>query len=195
MPLIAKTGVRWAIMAFGHALPRVTLESMVVFGALAVIGVVGFVVVPRIGFWLAGHPGPDRARVLPWISVLLFVVAWRLPNPDLAGTSTFTQHAVGGGAACAVLGTYIALNTSIGLNPGLRSSLLRIGLAFTVAATMGTGNELLELGYDQIQGTTLSADTSWDLLANSVGAVTAALLIELVTVSSGRMRGLRLQAS
>jgi hypothetical protein len=156
-----------------------------VIGALAAIGAIGFVVVPRIGFWLAGHPGADRATILPWISVLLFVAAWRLPNPDLAGTSTFTQHAVGGGAACAVLGTFIALNT------GLRSPLLRIGLAFTVAAALGTGNELLEFGYDQVQGTTLSADTSWDLLANSVGAVTAALLIELIIASSGMQQRFR----
>lgn len=156
---------------------------MFVLGALAIIGAIGFVVMPRIGFWLAGHPGADRATILPWISVLLFVVAWRLPNPDLAGTSTFTQHAVGGGAACAVLGIYFAMNT------GLRSSLLRIGLAYAVAASMGTANELLELGYDQLQGTTLSADTSWDLLANSIGAVAAALLIELIIVSSGLMRG------
>ncbi len=75
--------------------------------ALAAIGAVGFVV-PRLGFWLARHSGADRATILPWISVLLFVVAWRLPNPDLAGTITFMQHAVGGGAACAVLGIYIA---------------------------------------------------------------------------------------
>jgi hypothetical protein len=150
--------------------------------ALATIGAIGFVALPRIGFWLARHPGADRATFLPWISALLFVVAWRLPNPDLAGTSTFTQHAVGGGAACAVLGTYIALNV------GLRSSLLRIGLAYGVAASMGAANEVLELGYDHLQGTSLSADSSWDLLANSAGAVGTAVLIELIIVSSGLVR-------
>ena len=180
--LLPERPVAPAVGAVGHALLRGRLATMFVLVALATIGAIGFVVVPRIGFWLARHSGADRATILPWISVLLFVVAWRLPNPDLAGTSTFTQHAVGGGAACAVLGIYIALNT------GLRSSLLRIGLAYAVAASMGTANELLELGYDQLQGTTMSADTSWDLLANSIGAVTAALFIELIIVSSGLMR-------
>jgi hypothetical protein len=40
-------------------------------------------------------------------------------------------------------------------------------------------------------GTALSADTSWDLLANSVGAVTAALLIERIIASSGMQQRFR----
>jgi hypothetical protein len=38
--------------------------------------------------------------------------------------------------------------------------------------------ELAELAYDQLQGTRLSTDTAWDLLANTIGAVVTALVLE-----------------
>ena len=50
-----------------------------------------------------------------WISAGLFLIALLLPNPPLEGTNTFTQHAIGGGAACAVAGLYIALNAGLRL--------------------------------------------------------------------------------
>ncbi len=39
--------------------------------------------------------------------------------------------------------------------------------------------ELLELGYDQLAGAHLTDDTAWDLLANTTGAVLAAVALEL----------------
>lgn len=151
--------------------------------ALFVVGVAGFAVTPRLGFWLAGAEPPRTARWLPWLSAVLFAVAWILPNPALAHTSTFTQHAVGGGAASAVAGLFIALNM------GLRSSVLRIGFAYAVAASLGVGIELLELLYDQLRHTNLTADSAWDLLANTTGAVLMALALEgLVRISSRSTR-------
>ena len=149
---------------------RATLD-VVILVALAVLGVFGFVVVPRIAFALAGA-APMRAPWLPWISAALFTVAWILPNPDIAGTRTFTQHAIGGGAACAVAALFVAQNV------GLRSSILRIAFAYCVAASLGTGLELVELVYDQANGTRLTADSSWDLLANSTGAILTAAMFE-----------------
>ena len=140
--------------------------------ALALVGVIGFVVVPRVGFALAKLPRPERVPLQPWLSAALFTVSWLLPSPEVGGTSTFTQHAVGGGAACAVAALYVALNT------GLRWSFLRIGFAYAAAAALGTGIELLELLHDEVRGTHLTADSAWDLLANSVGAVVAALALE-----------------
>ena len=112
---------------------------------------------------------------MPWVSAGFFVVSWLLPNPVIAGTNTFTQHAVGGGAACAVAALFIALNA------GLRSSVLRIAFAYCFAASLGTALELLELMYDQARGTHLTADSSWDLLANSTGAILTAAILEGVT--------------
>ena len=145
---------------------------LVAIGVLFGVGVAGFVVTPRLGFWLAGARSPRRAGWLPWMSATLFALAWFLPNPSFAHTSTFTQHAVGGGAACALAGLFVALNI------GLRSSILRVAFAYAVAASLGVGIELLELVYDQAQGTHLTADSAWDLLANSTGAVLMALLLE-----------------
>jgi hypothetical protein len=109
---------------------------------------------------------------LPWLSAVLFALAWLLPNPSLAHTATFTQHAVGGGAACAIAGLFIALNV------GLRSPVLRVVFVYAVAASMGVAIELLELVSDQLRNTDLTADSAWDLLANTTGAVIVALTIE-----------------
>ena len=74
--------------------------------------------------------------------------------------------------ACAVLGRYLADNLE------LRPPVLRVGMAFVVCSTFGVLNELFELAADLVGEFGLIADTSWDLLANSVGAVAAALVIE-----------------
>lgn len=152
---------------------------------LALMGVACFVVVPRLGFAMAHASPPARAAGLPWLAACLFVVAWWLPNPDLEHTRTFTQHAVGGGAACAVAGLWLALNL------GVRSSALRVALAYAVAASLGTGVELAELAYDQLTGSSLSRDSAWDLFANSTGAVLTAVVLEAVlTAAKIRYRAL-----
>ena len=66
----------------------------------------------------------------------------------------------------------------IALNVGLRSPILRVVFAYAVAASLGVGIELLELLYDQLRHTDLTADSAWDLLANSTGAVVMALALE-----------------
>ena len=87
---------------------------------------------------------------------------------------------MGGGAACALAGLFVALNL------GLRSSILRVAFAYAVAASLGVTVELLELAYDQMQGTQLAADSAWDLLANSTGAVLVAVLLECGVAMSRR---------
>ena len=154
---------------------RATLSLMFWIVTTTAFGIGGFVVVPRVGFVLSGAPKPSRALALPWLASALFVVAWWLPNPDLGGrTNTFTQHAVGGGAACAVIGLFLAANV------GVRPMVLRVLLAYALAASLGTAMELFELAVDELRGTSFTTDSAWDLLANSVGAVTAALCLEAV---------------
>lgn len=140
--------------------------------AIVVVGAAVFLVAPRVGLALA-HAGPPRyGPPVPWLAAALFVVSWLLPNPDWEHTSTFVQHAVGGGAACAVASHWFAVNA------GVRSALLRVFLAFAVTASFGTAFELVELAYDEATGSRLSADTSWDLVANTTGAIVTALLLE-----------------
>lgn len=56
--------------------------------AFVVAGTATFVVGPRLLFRLAGAAVPRRAPALPWLAVALFVLAWYLPNPDLATTDS-----------------------------------------------------------------------------------------------------------
>ncbi|HEX9969164.1 MAG TPA: hypothetical protein VGB03_03425, partial [Acidimicrobiales bacterium] len=92
----------------------------VVFLLIAAAAFAAFVAAPRLGFALAHAPVPEKVPALPWLAAGLFLVAWYLPNPDLAHTQTFTQHAVGGGAACAAVALWV------GCNAGVRSTLLRL---------------------------------------------------------------------
>jgi hypothetical protein len=139
------------------------------------IAVAGFVAVPELAFRLRRRRGRLEARGLLWIAAALFVVAWWLPNPPFVHqTQTFTRHAVGGGAACAALALFVAINL------GIRPALARIGLAYALTATLGSLIEIGELLSDERFGTGLTRDSAWDLLANAVGALTAAVLFELV---------------
>jgi hypothetical protein len=140
--------------------------------AMAAAAVAGFVVAPRVLFWVSGLPSPNRSAWLPWVSVALWAVSWHLPHLPLPSTDTFTQHAVGGGAACAVLARYLSDNLP------LRPVVLRLGLAFVVSSVLGVLNELGELGADVLLGYELTGDASWDLLANTLGAAATALAIE-----------------
>lgn len=148
--------------------------AAVIWIGLALVAVGGFVVGPRIAFALAHRAPPDRVTVLPWLSVLLFVVAWVLPSPTVSGSDTFTQHAVGGGVACALLGFFLAINL------GVRSVVLRIAFAYAVAAALGTAVEVAEFFADRFGQSQLTADSALDLVANSIGAVVAAIVLELV---------------
>lgn len=149
--------------------------NWLVAGVIFAGAVVGFVALPRVVFALAGWPRPTRLRALPWVAVALVVVAWFLPRPELVdGTDTLVLHAVGAGAGCAVLTVFLAANL------GWQSSLARIGLAFVVTAVLGTVNELGELALDLAVDVDLIADTSWDLLANVVGAMVTITTFEVL---------------
>lgn len=140
---------------------------------IVVVGTVVFLVGPRVALAVARG---THGRSLPWPAAALFVVSWMLPNPDFEHTSTFTQHAVGGGAACAAAVYWFAANA------GIRWWLWRVALAFVVTASFGTAFELVELAYDEATGSHLSADTSWDLVANTTGAIVMAALLEAATL-------------
>ena len=51
-------------------------------------------------------------------------------------------------------------------------------VAYVVAASFGTAVELAELAHDELTGGNLTADTPWDLFANSSGALLAAVVLE-----------------
>lgn len=147
---------------------------------LAMVAVGGFVVAPKVLFVAAGASAPRRSIALPWLAVALFVVAWFLPNPDLPTTDSFVRHAVGGGVASALLGAFLVDNLAV------RSPTLRMAASYVVAAAFGVATELAELAAGEVLGRDLTDDSAWDLLANTAGAVTTALVLEVLRWRRGR---------
>lgn len=99
----------------------------------------------------------------------IYLVSWWLPSPLIDGVDTsFTTHFVGGGVFCGVLGVYILRAFGVSFKPWQQAVLL-----FALVSSLGVLNELFELlmvrsGLMRIRIT----DTSWDLLANTLGALT-----------------------
>ncbi len=132
---------------------------------------------------LLGHEPVSRRRSWIVASIAAVAVSWFLPSPWFAEhTATFSQHAVGGGSASALM-TYYFLS-HVGLGTFGRRALA----VFAVTSVLGVLNELFELGLDEWRGTRLTADAAWDLLANTIGAAISFLVIELVLVAIGANR-------
>lgn len=145
---------------------------------MIVVGIVAFAIVPKVALQRARVAPPEMAPWLRWLAAALFAVSWWLPNPALGGrTGTFTQHAVGGGVACACLALFVCLNL------GVSAPLFRIAAAYATAAVLGVLVEMAEVASDELLGTALSGDAAWDLVANSTGAVGGACLLELVLLA------------
>lgn len=131
------------------------------------------------------HTPRARARIWLILGIVAVAVSWYLPSPILSDeTATFSQHAVGGGLASVCVAYYLLAHVPA-------TSFLQRGLAaLAVTSVLGVGNELLELALDEVRGTRLTADAAWDLLANTVGAAVAFLVIESGRRLFTRRRGL-----
>lgn len=96
---------------------------------------------------------------------LLFSLAYFLPSPYIHGRDTqFMMHVVGGGLFCGFLWAYH--RTKLRLPHGWY---WEIGSLFVLVSTLGVLNELYELfAYEFLDGMQV-LDTSYDLLANTLG--------------------------
>lgn len=99
---------------------------------------------------------------------LLFLISFWLPSPLINGQETqFMTHFVGGGIFSGLVWLYLVLN--LGWNP--KSMLVESVSLFAVVSSLGVANEIFEILLYQMglmpNGIT---DTSWDLLANTLGA-------------------------
>lgn len=145
-------------------LPVVTL----LFAAVFLIG-------PPATLSLMGRS--PRLRHLPWLvgASLAVAVSWDLPSPWFSEyTATFSQHLVGGGISAGLVGLYFIAHLS---GPTAGQRFLTV---LAVASVLGVANEVLELGFDLVRGTTLRRDASFDLLANMIGSTTTWLVSELI---------------
>lgn len=110
---------------------------------------------------------PKKYKKLLIIACLLFFISWYLPSPLIEGQDTsFTTHFVGGGLFTGLLWLY------------LKRSLKWRGVwwleafsLYALVSALGCMNELFELFVVQSRIVTMTlADTSWDILANTLGA-------------------------
>lgn len=117
------------------------------------------------------HPASKQSNkkwyALTLLAGILFPLAQVLPNIHISHeTSTFQQHAVGGGAYCALLYTYFKQRF------GWRTHwLLDLALFFAFVSALGVANELLEFFLVKVlhdQHIDIY-DTSWDITANTIG--------------------------
>ncbi len=110
----------------------------------------------------------SRYRVLLAAACLVYAVSWYLPPPDIFGRQTaFMTHFFGGGVFCGLLGLYIQL-----VKKWRPKWYVELGALFAMVSSLGVLNELFEVWLWVIglmpQGI---ADTSWDLVANTTGAL------------------------
>lgn len=106
-----------------------------------------------------------------WLLILacaLFFISWYLPSPLINGQDTsFTTHFVGGGLFTGLMWLYLKYSLQ------WRAAWWLEGFSlFALVSALGCVNELFELFVVEagLVGITLT-DTSWDILANSLGAL------------------------
>lgn len=111
---------------------------------------------------------PVRYRWLLVLACILFFLSWYLPSPLIDGQNTsFTTHFVGGGLFTGLLWLYLKYSLKLRGPWWLEGFTL-----FALVSALGCVNELFELFIARtgIYDMTL-ADTNWDILANSLGAL------------------------
>ena len=107
-------------------------------------------------------------RVILYIACVLFCISWYLPSPLIHGEDTsFVTHFIGGGVFTGLLWLY--LKQTLGWSS---SWYIEVFSLFALVSALGAINELFELFLVETNiSSILLTDTSWDILANTLGAV------------------------
>lgn len=107
-------------------------------------------------------------RMLLIVAGVLYFLSWYLPSPDIQGQSTAaTTHFIGGGVFTGFVWLYVARHF------GWRDHwLVELLSLLALVSMLGVANELFELAAVQADLISISlADTPWDLLMNTLGAL------------------------
>ena len=125
--------------------------------------------------------------LLPLLAAVLFIISFYLPTITISPeTNTFQQHFVGGGIYSALLYIYIAQL----LGKRHVNLLLDTFLLFAWVSTLGVANKLIEFVLFQSGLMALDmSDAYWDLLANTLGALTFYYIVFLLKKSIELIRG------
>jgi hypothetical protein len=113
-----------------------------------------------------------NSRYLLILGIAVLVIGILVPSPNIEGHDTgFFKH-YGGGAFCGFLWLFLYRNAGLKL-----SALLELVTLYALVSMLGVGVELVELvgtRIDVLTGSTV--DTSWALLANTLGALSVWLV-------------------
>lgn len=110
---------------------------------------------------------------LPLLAAALFLVSYYIPTIHISNeTDTFQQHFVGGGMYTACL--FIYFQKLLRWNA---SFLVGLAGLFAWVSALGVANELFEFALVKLNITNIDIrDTSWDLFANTCGALAGYIL-------------------
>jgi hypothetical protein len=111
---------------------------------------------------------PRKYQVWLIVGCLLFVVSYWLPSPLIEGRDTsFTTHLVGGGLFTGLVWYYLKKSLQWHGHWFLEAFSL-----FALVSALGVANELFEIVLYVFGGMPHGiSDASWDLLANTLGAL------------------------
>jgi hypothetical protein len=116
-----------------------------------------------------GRSTDGTSSFLPYLAAVLFLIAFFIPDIHISTeTNTFQQHFVGGGFYSACLYVYFrqVFKWSFAWP-------LELALLFAWTSAFGVANELLEFILVKLNISSIDlTDADWDLMANSVGALT-----------------------
>jgi len=121
---------------------------------------------PRIVSYFGGNHKRHEWMIIA--ACTLFFVSWYLPSPLIDGRDTsFMTHLVGGGLFTSMLWLYFKYAL------GWRAVWWLEGFSlFALVSALGYTNELFELFMVRAGLVSMTlADTNWDILANTAGAV------------------------
>jgi hypothetical protein len=102
------------------------------------------------------------------IAGLLFFISWYLPSPEIQGEQTAAvTHFVGGGVFTGIVWLYV--KNALRWKANWLMELLGL---LALVSLLGVANELFELFLTTAGVVSMTlADTSWDLLMNTLGAL------------------------
>lgn len=141
---------------------------MIIFYIVSVVvPLIVYAALPRLLNLIYRNDAINRSLLI--YAGLLFFIAWYLPSPDIQGEFTAaTTHFIGGGLFTGFVWLYVKRHVAWSAHWALE--LLSL---IALVSMLGVANELFELLIVTLKFVDMTlADTSWDLLMNTFGALT-----------------------